>query len=297
MAPTLIRLWPDANLALLSFLMAGFRRAGDRIRVTVQLLNVRDGTAVWAGQFDEKFTDVLESGRRDLFATSRKRFVPHLTGDERLRLAKRGTNDPQAHEAYLRGRFYWNTFTEDGFARAIVCYHQAIALDPNYARCLRRRRGLLQLAGQLHACCRLPSVRRLPTKRRRRRSRSIQPSPKATRRWARQYSVAILPGPVPNASCSTRLSSIRIIRPRASSTPCSWRWKAALPSRFMRRNSRAIWIRWQSSRASQSSGVRITRDALTKPAIAVSETSGSGAAKSDDALWLEFPVEPHGPAR
>ncbi len=59
--------------------------------------------------------------------------MPHLTGDERVRLAKRGTNDPQAHEAYLRGRFYWNTFTEDGFARAIVCYHQAIALDPNYA--------------------------------------------------------------------------------------------------------------------------------------------------------------------
>src|SRR6185312_5650759 len=33
----------------------------------------------------------------------------------------------------LRGRFYWNTFTEDGFAKAIVCYHQAISLDPNYA--------------------------------------------------------------------------------------------------------------------------------------------------------------------
>ena len=59
--------------------------------------------------------------------------IPHLTGDEQVRLAKRGTNNAQAHEAYLRGRFYWNMFTEDGFARAIVCYHQAIALDPNYA--------------------------------------------------------------------------------------------------------------------------------------------------------------------
>ncbi len=59
--------------------------------------------------------------------------LPHLTGDERQRLAKRGTNDPQAHEAYLRGRYYWNTFSEEGFAKAIVCYHQAIALDPNYA--------------------------------------------------------------------------------------------------------------------------------------------------------------------
>ena len=108
------------------------RRVGDRIRVTIQLLNVRDGTAVWAGQFDEEFTDVLRL--EDAISSNvAEAIVPHLTGDERLRLAKRGTNDPQAHEAYLRGRFYWNTFTEEGFAKAIVCYHQAIALDPNYA--------------------------------------------------------------------------------------------------------------------------------------------------------------------
>ncbi|MCU1263914.1 MAG: serine/threonine protein kinase with repeat [Acidobacteria bacterium] len=108
------------------------RRVGDRIRVTVQLLNVGDGTAVWAGQFDEQFTDVL-SLEDAISANVAEALVPQLTGDERRKLAKRGTNDPQAHEAYLRGRFYWNTFTEDGFARAIVCYHQAIALDPNYA--------------------------------------------------------------------------------------------------------------------------------------------------------------------
>jgi eukaryotic-like serine/threonine-protein kinase len=116
-----------------AFVLDGrLRRAGDRIRVTVQLLNVSDGTAVWAGQFDERFTDVL--GLEDAISASvAEALVPHLSGDERIRLAKRGTDDPQAYEAYLRGRFYWNTFTEDGFARAIVCYHQAIALDPNYA--------------------------------------------------------------------------------------------------------------------------------------------------------------------
>ncbi|HVQ38088.1 MAG TPA: protein kinase [Pyrinomonadaceae bacterium] len=116
-----------------AFVLDGrLRRAGDRIRVTVQLLNVSDGTAVWAGQFDERFTDVL-SLEDAISANVAEALVPHLTGDERIRLAKRGTEDPQAYEAYLRGRFYWNTFTEDGFARAIVCYHQAIALDPNYA--------------------------------------------------------------------------------------------------------------------------------------------------------------------
>ena len=108
------------------------RRVADRIRVTIQLLSVRDGVAMWAGKFDENFTDVL-SLEDAISSHVAEAIVPHLTGDERLKLAKRGTNDPQAYEAYLRGRFYWNTFTEDGFARAIVCYHQAIALDPDFA--------------------------------------------------------------------------------------------------------------------------------------------------------------------
>jgi TolB-like protein/tetratricopeptide (TPR) repeat protein len=120
------------ELAVAFVLDGRVRRAGERIRVTVQLLNVRDGTAVWAGQFDEQFTDVL-SLEDAISSHVAEALVPQLTGEERLRLAKRGTNDPQAHEAYLRGRFYWNTFTEDGFAKAIVCYNQAIALDPNYA--------------------------------------------------------------------------------------------------------------------------------------------------------------------
>jgi len=59
--------------------------------------------------------------------------VPDLTADERLRLSKRGTDNPQAHEAYLRGRYHWNKLNEEGFAHAIVCYNQAIALDRNYA--------------------------------------------------------------------------------------------------------------------------------------------------------------------
>ena len=93
---------------------------------------MRDETTAWAGQFDEQFTDVLNL--EDVISSHvAEAIVPHLTVDQRLRLAKRGTDNPQAHEAYLRGRFYWNTFTEDGFARAIVCYQQAIALDPKYA--------------------------------------------------------------------------------------------------------------------------------------------------------------------
>jgi len=116
-----------------AFVLDGrIRHAGERIRVTLQLLDVSDGTTAWAGQFDENFTDVLTL-EDTISAHVAEAIVPALTNDERLNLAKRGTDDPQAHEAYLRGRAHWSKFTEDGFAKAIVCYHQAIAIDPDYA--------------------------------------------------------------------------------------------------------------------------------------------------------------------
>jgi len=116
-----------------AFVLDGrIRHAGERIRVTLQLLDVSDGTTAWAGQFDENFTDVLTL-EDTISAHVAEAIVPHLTNDERLNLARRGTDDPRAHEAYLRGRAHWNNFGEEGFAKAIVCYHQAIAIDPDYA--------------------------------------------------------------------------------------------------------------------------------------------------------------------
>src|SRR5437764_10610024 len=116
-----------------SFVLDGrIRRFGNSIRVNAQLLDVREGTTVWAGQFDEEFTDVLRL-EDTISAQVAEALVPQLTGDERRRLAKRGTDNSEAFESYLRGRYHWSTFTEEGFARALTCYHQAIALDPGYA--------------------------------------------------------------------------------------------------------------------------------------------------------------------
>ncbi|HJQ24402.1 MAG TPA: protein kinase [Blastocatellia bacterium] len=108
------------------------RRAGDTLRVTVQLLQVSEGAIRWAGRFDEKLTDVLrlEDSISEQVAVA---LIPQLTGEEQEQLAKRGTEDAQAFEAYLRGRYYWHSLTEEGFAKAMREYHRAIALDPNYA--------------------------------------------------------------------------------------------------------------------------------------------------------------------
>jgi serine/threonine protein kinase/lipoprotein NlpI len=108
------------------------KRAGDRIRVSLQLLDVRQGASAWARQFDESFTDAL-SLEDAVAAQVAEAIVPRLTGEERRLLKKRGTEDPEAFEAYLRGRYHLNTYTEEGFAKAIVAYYQAVSLDPHYA--------------------------------------------------------------------------------------------------------------------------------------------------------------------
>jgi len=108
------------------------RRAGETLRVTVQLLQVSEGAVRWAGQFDEKLIDVLrlEDSISEQVAGA---LIPQLTGEEQQQLAKRGTEDAQAFEAYLRGRYHWHSLSEEGFAKALREYHRAIALDPNYA--------------------------------------------------------------------------------------------------------------------------------------------------------------------
>jgi serine/threonine protein kinase/tetratricopeptide (TPR) repeat protein len=108
------------------------QKMGNRIRVSVQLLNVAEQSTVWAERFDENFTDVMSL--EDVLSTKvAEALIPRLTLNERENLAKRGTENPKAYEAYLRGRYYWNTFTEEGFAKAILAYNEAIAHDPKYA--------------------------------------------------------------------------------------------------------------------------------------------------------------------
>ncbi|HLL99767.1 MAG TPA: tetratricopeptide repeat protein, partial [Pyrinomonadaceae bacterium] len=108
------------------------RRAGERIRVTVQLLSVRENAAVWAESFDEKSSDVLEL-EDSISEKVAQSLIPQLTGEERRQLEKRGTNNPEAYEEYLRGRYFWNQFTNESLPKALASFQKAVALDPEYA--------------------------------------------------------------------------------------------------------------------------------------------------------------------
>ncbi|QYO66125.1 protein kinase domain-containing protein [Leptolyngbya sp. 7M] len=115
------------------FILTGnIKKASDRLRVTVQLLNVKENAAVWATSIDEGLADVL-SLEDTLSTRVAEALLPQLTGRELADLAKRGTDIPEAYEHYIRGKFHFNSFTEDGFAKAFVCFHSAITADPEYA--------------------------------------------------------------------------------------------------------------------------------------------------------------------
>lgn len=113
-------------------LESSFQRAGEKIRVTMRLVNVRDGTALWSYQCDEDYADVFAA--QDIIAEKVARaLMPGLTGDERKLLAKRYTDNFEAYQLYVKGHFFWDKRTEEGIQKSIEYFEQAIKLDPNYA--------------------------------------------------------------------------------------------------------------------------------------------------------------------
>ena len=113
-------------------LEGNIQRLTDRIRVTTRLVRVEDGSALWAGTFDERFTDIfaVQDSISEKVAAA---LALKLTGEEKERLAKRYTENTGAYHLYLKGRYYWNKRATDALRKSIDCFYQAIEIDPNYA--------------------------------------------------------------------------------------------------------------------------------------------------------------------
>jgi TolB-like protein len=128
------------------------QRMNDRVRVTVQLVSVQDGAPLWAAKFDEKWTDIF-TVQDSISEQVARALMLRLSGAERRQLTKRETTNTDAYQAYLRGRFYWNKFTEESFQRAIASFMEAIRIDPEYALAYA---GLADLYNWLGVFCVLP---------------------------------------------------------------------------------------------------------------------------------------------
>jgi TolB-like protein len=108
------------------------RRAGTRVRVTAQLIRVADQTHLWSESYDRHCEDILIL-QSDVAQAIAREIRIKLTPQEEKRLAKAGTVGSKAHEAYLKGRYFWNKRTEEGLKKGIDHFQEAIAHDPRYA--------------------------------------------------------------------------------------------------------------------------------------------------------------------
>lgn len=120
------------ELKVESVLEGSTHRSGDRIRVTVRLIRVSDGKLLWAGKFDESPADMFKV-EDSISEKVGGALALRLSGEEKTLLSKHYTDNPDAYQAYMIGRYNWNQGTVSGWKKGFEYFTQAIEKDPNFA--------------------------------------------------------------------------------------------------------------------------------------------------------------------
>ena len=105
---------------------------GDTIEVSAELTDVRDNTEIWGQHYRGKSTEII-SLEQQIADDIAEKLRSKLSTSEKRQVAKQGTQNPEAYELYLKGRYSWNRRTPSDIATAISYFNQAIAKDPGYA--------------------------------------------------------------------------------------------------------------------------------------------------------------------
>jgi TolB-like protein/Tfp pilus assembly protein PilF/predicted Ser/Thr protein kinase len=108
------------------------QRVGDRVRITAQLIFAPSDMHLWGESFERDLNDVLML-QGEIAQVIANEVNAKVTPQEQASLAGKRPIDPEAHQAYLKGRYYWNKRTEEGIRKAISYFQQAVNKDPNYA--------------------------------------------------------------------------------------------------------------------------------------------------------------------
>src|SRR3989449_4197514 len=120
------------QLGVTNILEGSVQRANEQVRVNVQLINALTDAHLWADTYDRKLTDIF-AVESEIAKTIADALQAKLTGPEKRAIAAQPTENSEAHEFYLKGRYFWNKRTANDFKTAISYFQQAIAKDPNYA--------------------------------------------------------------------------------------------------------------------------------------------------------------------
>jgi TolB-like protein len=120
------------KLGVMNILEGSVQKVADRVRVNVQLINAMTDAHLWAETYDRKLTDIF-AVESEIAQAVAQALQATLTGSEKSSIAKKPTENQEAYELYLKGRFFWNKRSGVDLRKAIEFFNQAIAKDPNYA--------------------------------------------------------------------------------------------------------------------------------------------------------------------
>jgi TolB-like protein/Flp pilus assembly protein TadD len=120
------------QLGVTNILEGSVQKAKDQVRVNVQLINALTDAHLWAETYDRKLTDIF-SVETDIAKTIADTLQARLTGAEQTAMSNKPTENSEAYELYLKGRFFWNKRTGQDLKTACDYFQQAIAVDPQYA--------------------------------------------------------------------------------------------------------------------------------------------------------------------
>ena len=115
-----------------SVLEGSVRKSGDRLRITVQLINASDGYHLWSERYDRQMKDIFDVQDEITLAVVDALRVK-LLGEDKAALLKRYTDNTEAYQLYLKGRYFYNKYTAEDLQIGIEHFERAIEKEPEYA--------------------------------------------------------------------------------------------------------------------------------------------------------------------
>ena len=122
-----------SELNVRAILTGKIKKLTGGLTISVELVDAKDGSAIWSHQYVQKLADVFTL-QEDISKEISDRLRLKITRAEKERLARRSTANADAYRAYLKGRFYWNKRTKEGLLKGLESFEKAIESDPGYAQ-------------------------------------------------------------------------------------------------------------------------------------------------------------------